>query len=110
MNILRASTGSWNALMRSPSDGVSTVPGPIALQRMPFVTKSAAIDFVRPMTAAFDAPYTKRFGRPLTLEAIELMLMIDDARPVCPYLASIFGSVARMVTYIARTFRLKLNS
>ena len=42
--------------MRSASDGVSTVPGPIALQRMPRVTKSAATALVRPMTAALEAP------------------------------------------------------
>jgi hypothetical protein len=42
--------------MRSRSDGDSTVPGQIALQRMPRVTKSAAIDLVRPITAALVAP------------------------------------------------------
>ncbi len=36
--------------------------------------------------------------------------MIEEARPVCSYFASIFGSVALIVTYIARTLRLKLNS
>jgi hypothetical protein len=34
----RASTGSGYALMRCASDGVSTVPGAIALQRTPFCT------------------------------------------------------------------------
>ena len=33
-----ACTGSANALMRSPSEGVSTVPGPMQLQRMPCFT------------------------------------------------------------------------
>ena len=42
--------------MRSRSDGDSTVPGQIALQRMPRVMKSAATALVRPMTAALDAP------------------------------------------------------
>jgi len=42
--------------MRSPSDGVSTVPGAIALQRMPLPTKSAATDLVSPTTAALLAP------------------------------------------------------
>ena len=32
------------------------VPGQMQLQRMPRVTKSAATDLVRPITAAFDAP------------------------------------------------------
>src|SRR6185503_16954036 len=109
-NILRASTGSGNALIRSPSDGVSTVPGPIALQRTPRVTKSAATALVSPMTAAFDAPYAKRLGRPFTLDAIDAMLMMLAPVPVVSNFVSIFGSVERMVTYIARTFRLKLNS
>ena len=38
MKALRAATGSALALMRSPSEGVSTVPGQIALQRMPLAT------------------------------------------------------------------------
>src|SRR5205814_10398389 len=38
MNILRASSGFANAPIRSCSDGVSTVPGAIALQRIPFCT------------------------------------------------------------------------
>ncbi|MNC95721.1 hypothetical protein D3C83_129090 [compost metagenome] len=33
-----ACTGSAKALMRWCSDGVSTVPGPMALQRMPCLT------------------------------------------------------------------------
>jgi hypothetical protein len=37
-------------------EGVSTVPGQIALQRMPWPTKSAETDFVRPITAALVAP------------------------------------------------------
>ena len=44
------------ARIRASSDGLSTVPGQIALQRMPWVMKSAATDLVRPITAAFDAP------------------------------------------------------
>jgi hypothetical protein len=42
--------------MRACSDGLSTVAGQIALQRMPLVTKSAATDLVIPMTAALVAP------------------------------------------------------
>jgi hypothetical protein len=42
--------------MRPASDGESTVPGQIALHRMPLPTKSAAIDFVNPITAALLAP------------------------------------------------------
>ena len=45
--------------MRSRSDGDSTVPGQIALQRTPRVTKSAATDLVRPTTAAFVYGATK---------------------------------------------------
>jgi hypothetical protein len=32
---------------------------------MLFVTKSAAIAFVKPITAAFVAPYTQRLGAPI---------------------------------------------
>jgi hypothetical protein len=38
MKALRAASGSALALMRSPSEGVSTVPGHTALQRMPRAT------------------------------------------------------------------------
>ena len=111
MNILRASTGSANALMRSASDGVSTVPGAIALQRMPFCTKSAATALVRPITAAFDRAVDEAVGQPLDRAAIDAMLMMLDARPPSARTSSsIFGSAARIATYIARTFRLKLKS
>jgi hypothetical protein len=53
---LRACTGSAKAAMRPCSEGVSTVPGPMQLQRMPCLTKSAAIALVRPTTAALLAP------------------------------------------------------
>ena len=66
--------------------------------------------FVRPITAAFDAPYTKRLGSPFKLDAIELMLMMLDPRPLSANLASIFGNAQRIAMYIARTLRLKLNS
>lgn len=82
-----------------------TVPGQIALQRMPRVTKSAATDFVRPMTAAFDAPYTKRFGTPFTLDAADDMLMIEP-----PPFSSIAGRNARIVRYMAFAFRSKAKS
>ena len=44
------------AAMRSSRLGVCTVPGQMALQRMPCFTKSAATDLVRPSTAALLAP------------------------------------------------------
>src|SRR6478672_7012348 len=91
--------------MRCCSEGESTVPGQIALQRMPRVTKSAATAFVSPMTAAFDAPYANRFGTPFTLDAADDMLMIDP-----PPLSSIAGKNARIVRYIAFAFRLKEKS
>src|SRR6266496_2550793 len=105
MNALRASSGSSNAAIRSCNDGVSTVPGAIALQRMPLATKSAATALVRPITAAFDAPYAKRLGSPLIDDAIDAMLMM-----LPPPAASIFGSAHLIDMYIARTFRLKLKS
>ena len=47
--------------MRSCSEGVSTVPGAIALHRMPLPTKSAATALVNPTTAdlhlQWDVPY-----------------------------------------------------
>jgi predicted MFS family arabinose efflux permease len=46
---------AW-AAMRSRSDGDSTVPGQMALQRTPRVMKSAATALVRPMTAALVLP------------------------------------------------------
>src|SRR4029079_10507593 len=35
------------------------------------------MDFVRPITAAFDAPYTKRFAMPLMEPATEATLMME---------------------------------
>jgi hypothetical protein len=52
MKPARAAASSPVARMRSVSEGVSTVPGQMALQRTPWPTKSAATDFVRPITAA----------------------------------------------------------
>src|SRR5678815_4173856 len=43
------------AAARSSIEGVSTVPGQIALQRMPWVMKSSATARVSSETAAFDA-------------------------------------------------------
>ena len=63
--------------MRSRKEGDSTVPGQIALQRTPWVMKSAATDLVKPITAALVAPYTKRFGAPLMLPATDATLMIE---------------------------------
>ena len=42
--------------MRWSSEGLSIVPGQIALQRTPRLMKSAATALVRPITAAFEAP------------------------------------------------------
>ncbi len=42
--------------MRSPSDGVSTVPGHTALQVTPLAIVSIATDLVSPITAALVAP------------------------------------------------------
>ena len=47
-----ARSGQWSPALDVYSEGDSTVPGQIALQRMRWVTKSAATDLVRPMTAA----------------------------------------------------------
>jgi hypothetical protein len=56
MNARRAASGSSEAAIRSAREGVSMVPGQIALQRMPRPTKSAAIDLVSPITAALLVP------------------------------------------------------
>ena len=52
---LRACAGSSNAASRPCRDGVSTVPGQMALQRTPLPTKSLAIARVNPATAALVA-------------------------------------------------------
>jgi hypothetical protein len=84
------------------SEGVCTVRGQIALQRIPFRMNSAAIPFVSPMTAASVAPHTKRFGAPLTLEAADGMLMM------LPFSAlSMPGRKARHMRYIDLTLRSK---
>jgi hypothetical protein len=44
------------ARTRACQEGLSTVPGQIAVARMPRVTKSAAIPLVMPITAALVAP------------------------------------------------------
>src|SRR5258706_8793057 len=86
------------AATRSARDGVLTVPGQIALQRTPCPTKSAAIDFVNPITAAFVTEYAKRLGTPLMLDATEDMLMM------LPRLrANIPASADRHVQYMAST-------
>jgi len=73
------STGSIFELLRilSFNDGVSIVPGCIQLHRMPLLIKSAATDFVKPTTAAFDVEYTDRKTTPkkylkiLTMRAVQ---------------------------------------
>mgnify|MGYP007000096036 CR=1 len=52
-------------------DGENTVPGAIELHLIFFFTKSAAIDFVKPITAPLVVPYTNLFGNPFKLEAQE---------------------------------------
>ena len=49
---------------------------------MPCLTKSAAIDFVRPMIAALVVPYTNRFGAPLGAPTTEETLMMEPGLPV----------------------------
>src|SRR5689334_6457799 len=100
MKARRAASRSPVAAIRPASDGESTVPGQIALQRMPLPTKSAATDFVKPITAALLAPYTQRLGMPLMLDAIDATLTIDP-----PPRSSIRGSTERIVRYIEATFR-----
>src|SRR2546429_7439196 len=102
MKSLRACTGSGSALIRSCSEGVSTVPGQTALQRIPCRTKSAAIDLVRPITAALLEPEAKRLGRPRTEEATEDMLMVEP-----PRLRSIPGRKALVARNIDVTLTLK---
>ena len=46
------------------------MPGQIALQRTPWVMKSAATDLVKPITAALVAPYTKRLGFKNIIDAL----------------------------------------
>src|SRR5262245_36111743 len=91
--------------MRVASEGVSTVPGHTALQRIPFPTKSAATDFVSPITAALDAEYAQRSATPFTDEAT------DDMFTIVPFpFASIPGSTARIVRNIDFTLRSKAAS
>src|SRR3954469_11524833 len=91
-------TSPWAAI-RLSNEGVSTVPGQMALQRMPLPTKSIATDLVKPTIAALVAMYAKRFGTPLK-PAIDEMLMIE-----APPASSIFGRNARIVRYIDVTLR-----
>ncbi len=49
-----------------------------------------------PMTAALVAPYAKRFGKPLTDEAIEAMLRTAAVPRVRSSFSSIAGSTARV--------------
>ena len=78
--------------IRCSSEGDWTVPGQIALQRIPCRMKSMAIDFVSPIAAAFVDAYANRFGAALMLEAAEATLIIF------PFPAfSIPGNTARQV-------------
>src|SRR5690349_20822340 len=72
----------------------------MALQRMPFPTKSVATDFVSPMTAAFVTPYAQRSGTPVMEPATDDMLMIEPARA-----STIAGRNARIMWYMEFTLR-----
>ncbi len=73
------------------------MPGQIALARSPCLMKSAATALVRPITAAFVAPYTYRFGIPRTDPAPEAMFTIEADRPDAFARASMPGMNARIV-------------
>src|SRR5579862_3737401 len=93
------------AAIRCSSEGDCTVPGQIALHRMPVRIKSAAIAFVSPTTAAFVVAYTNLFGAALMLDAADDMFMM------LPFPAfSIPGKKAPQVRYIDLTFRSKEKS
>ena len=81
--------------MRSASDGVSTVPGAIALQRMPLVHEVGG-DGLGEADDRRLATRRRRSGwaSPSRSTAIDAMLMMLAPRPVASNLASIFGSVA----------------
>src|SRR5882672_7954317 len=72
---------------------------------MPSATKSAATDFVSPMTAALVAPYAQRSATPVIELATDDMLMIEPARA-----ARIAGRNARIMWYIEVTLRVKAAS
>jgi hypothetical protein len=60
---------------------VSTVPAQIALQRTPLPTKSAAIDLVNPITAAFVTPEARRLITPLMELATENVMLQCSTQP-----------------------------
>ena len=72
---------------------------------MLFLIKSAAIDFVKPIIAAFVAPYANLFGRPLKLETIDDILIIFPL-----FCLIIFGSISLIIKYIDLTFTSKEKS
>ena len=81
-----ALTGSSDILTLPSQEGVSTVPGKIALQRIPSFTWSMAIAFTNPFKAALVVPYINLFGAPLTFEAA------DDTITILPFFCfNIFG-------------------
>ena len=82
-------------LTLSSHDGVNTVPGAIALHLILFLTKSEAIDLVSPIIAAFVAPYTNLFGKPLMLETTDEILII-----LPELFFNIIGSVDLHIKYI----------
>ena len=63
--------------MRSSSEGLSIVPGQMALQRMPRLMKSAATALDRPITAALAGSVDIAVGIPRTEDAPDAMLMIE---------------------------------
>ena len=66
---------------------------------IPLFTKSAATDFVSPITAALLVPYTHRAGAPLMLLApLDMLMMLPAPRSTIP------GNAARIVCVMLRTF------
>ena len=55
---------TWSTVFPLVNDAHTHTPGQMQLQRMPLSTKSAAIPFVNPITAALVALYTHLLGAP----------------------------------------------
>ena len=55
---------TWSTVFPLVNDAHTHTPGQMQLQRMPLSTKSAAIPFVSPITAALVALYTHLLGAP----------------------------------------------
>ena len=92
--------------MRSCSDGVSTVPGAIALQRMPLVHEIRGDRLGQADDRGLARAVDEAIGNALD-RAGDRSHVDDAAAAVAP---SIAGSAHWIVMYIARTLRLKLKS